>query len=861
MRSDLPIFVFFGRLCFALARTRFLRIPFDLDALRAFAYSAGGIACLFCFAWGYKMNMRFACVAVLSVLVVCFISCGDDYESDDYADPITVLSLDADHVRFVVRPEMPELVERNIDGQTFTSLAYKNAVALGEEGAPAIPAYCRLIAIPQGANVTVEVEQGAVTVLDDVLLPPVQPPMPESSAAPDFMIDAAAYETDSVMPTRNVFFEDHDKILRGVRVNHLWISPVRYNPATRRAELIDELTVTVRFEGGGEFLKRPELASRSLATMLENFALNFDALPPMKSKAETGDDGADMLVVTAERFLPAALRLAEWKRRCGIMTRVVTVEEIGTTVDEIKPVLQAAYLHPTRPISYALFLGDAEFIPVFYKTFHSGHFTLLGTDFYYSLLDGADMLPDIATGRVPVDTLEQAEDFVEAVIEYESNPVEAESYYTNSWHAAYFQDDNHNNEEDRRFTLTSEEMVRWFSEQVPEAGITPHRCYYTDQRNTPRKWNNDIYGWFADWWELSQQDLPEELLRASGHAWDCDATKISAAVNAGTFFLVYRGHGSKYAWADPSYTFIDTSMLKNGEQKPVVFSINCMTGWFDNETDSLIDFTPDFRLNFAETWLRNPDGGAIGLIAPTRTSYSGYNDRLIWGWMDAIWPGYIPGYPAEEGKPSESERPAMGDVLNYGKLYLTTVYAPVSTRKVEIEMFHWLGDPTLRMWTAKPEKLTAEHKKLVTADGGAFTVEVSRPGSRVVLTVDGKVIADQLAADTVASFVLPALPESTTIDLTVTKDGFVPYLAEIAVGQCASDADCNDNLFCNGMESCNADGYCVAGDAPCDNSACDEQADACAETDDDGDDDDDIEADKGLDASDDDSDDSSGCGG
>jgi endonuclease I len=45
-------------------------------------------------------------------------------------------------------------------------------------------------------------------------------------------------------------------------------------------------------------------------------------------------------------------------------------------------------------------------------------------------------------------------------------------------------------------------------------------------------------------------------------------------------------------------------------------------------------------------------------------------------------------------------------------------------------------------------------------------------------------------------------------------------------GGCASAADCDDGLFCNGAESC-AGGACAAGSDPCGGSTCDEAANAC----------------------------------
>ncbi|MGB2987382.1 MAG: hypothetical protein WBE26_16065, partial [Phycisphaerae bacterium] len=48
--------------------------------------------------------------------------------------------------------------------------------------------------------------------------------------------------------------------------------------------------------------------------------------------------------------------------------------------------------------------------------------------------------------------------------------------------------------------------------------------------------------------------------------------------------------------------------------------------------------------------------------------------------------------------------------------------------------------------------------------------------------------------------------------------------------ECLADADCDDGLYCNGDETCGADGACVAGTDPCTaDQACDEENDVCVE--------------------------------
>ncbi|MFK7984985.1 MAG: hypothetical protein AB8I08_03065 [Sandaracinaceae bacterium] len=52
----------------------------------------------------------------------------------------------------------------------------------------------------------------------------------------------------------------------------------------------------------------------------------------------------------------------------------------------------------------------------------------------------------------------------------------------------------------------------------------------------------------------------------------------------------------------------------------------------------------------------------------------------------------------------------------------------------------------------------------------------------------------------------------------------VPNASMDAAPVCTADS-CDDGLFCNGAETCGADGACAPGTAPC--AVCDETADRC----------------------------------
>ena len=195
--------------------------------------------------------------------------------------------------------------------------------------------------------------------------------------------------------------------------------------------------------------------------------------------------------------------------------------------------------------------------------------------------------------------------------------------------------------------------------------------------------------------------------------WDGDDTDVTNAVNSGRFLLTHRDHGFREGWGEPSYNNANVDALNNGEKRPIVWSVNCQTGWFDNETD---DAECNTDLNdecFVEHWLRHSTGGSCGLIGATRISYSGINDRLVWGWMDSIWPGFLTWCNAIY--PDNNPIYKMGDVINYGKAYMMTKYAYNEYVRTALEELHWLWQrvraPSWHPYRGRGARRTPRHSR------------------------------------------------------------------------------------------------------------------------------------------------------
>lgn len=180
--------------------------------------------------------------------------------------------------------------------------------------------------------------------------------------------------------------------------------------------------------------------------------------------------------------------------------------------------------------------------------------------------------------------------------------------------------------------------------------------------------------------------------------WNGNANDISEVVNKGVFYVFHRDHGSPYSWGQPKYNQSNVNSLSNS-LLPLVFSINCSTGRFD-ESEC-----------FAETWLRKSNGGSLGIIAAGADSPTNTNNVFSVGLFDNIVQSHLNG--VSDGLGSIL---TFGEILSLGLEHVTNEsgYGKRHLAAYERKIFHCFGDPSMVFYTAIPahiDNLTVENRE------------------------------------------------------------------------------------------------------------------------------------------------------
>ncbi len=478
------------------------------------------------------------------------------------APRVTVLGYDQTGVDLSVEIQGLELVPTSTIGGDFVRVECPSVAWVGEWGKPALPAVRRLIVVPEGATVDLQVSVGKPAFIElpelgiaDAVMPN-QPPIPqvpgELKRTP-FRHDALVYELDRALPDERVTITPLGRV-RGRQLSLLEVRPVAYNPAQAALQVWPRIEVAVRFAGGAAGPDRGALPA--LAGVLLN--------PPPTASVHRGQ--GNYLIVAGETYA-TSVPLSQFVAAKSAQGFTVSVHSVapGTTKEAIKAHIESLWGTADAP-DYLLLVGDVDVIPHWI----GGGDRAATTDLPYACMDGAgDWYADMALGRISVNSISQLQDVVDKTLVIEDGAYNDLNY---TRHAVFMSGMDVNS--------ADEETHNW----VIDTHMTPN-------------------------------GIVSDKLYVRSHG--ATTQDVHNAMSAGCVFASWYGHagpgpdGNRIWQNGPQFWFPDVYGLEDGGLCVLLLNMTCNVGKYYLWDEC-----------FTEAWLRQPNKGAVVNIGASEFIYS-----------------------------------------------------------------------------------------------------------------------------------------------------------------------------------------------------------------------------------------------
>lgn len=659
------------------------------------------------------------------------------------------------------------------------------------EGAPWLPLMPVKIAMPTGCIATgIEVTNADYTTLPGAfdIQPanapvPISVPMDHSQAMPD----PRFYDRDTAFPAREAVLTS-SSVYWGIPMAYVTVHPVRWNPADRTLQVLNELTIRVAYreDPSVSLITRRTGASEAMAMEIASrLVVNPEMVSPSGATLVEPRDltYGQYVIVASPDFESEAQQLADWKTAKGIPAKVYTTTWIESqySLANLQQEIRA-FLTDCRDqgTDYVLIFGDDDKVACRQTQFvGSAGYTEIGpSDLYFVDINdttpGADLWnsngntiwgevpypyqspqpagydqvdyhPDLWVGRASVSTAAEAQTFLNKVFLYEG--IGRTDYFETG---------------PRELRIGYSTGILWYSPYIPGSASAESISTFLPS---------------AEWEE-------EKLYESNGTN---NATNTINMINSGPHHVYHASHGSQnYMWTsqNSNYTvahIMAQTNIQSGGLPALWQSISCLIGAIDYGSDCCGD-----------AWVASPNGGGFGC----------FNSRYGFGNFAGPCTG-----PSEMLCIRFYQDHWDNDIYIFGIAHGTSMdfYCPPDSTYMDwcLKEYNLFGDPELPIWTAVPAELTVTHPASVN-QAGVVTVTVSQGGSpvanaRVCLQKGdwqtGEVYGVQYtdASGTAEVYVNPAT--TGTIAVTVWARNELPYQGTIAVTGTALEHTASPALF------------------------------------------------------------------
>lgn len=578
----------------------------------------------------------------------------------------------------------------------YTAVTIPNMPSMFSPGTPALPIMPVRIALPTGCSAT------SIRISDEnwIYLSGRFEVQPSSGCVPiSAGIDHVQAEPDQHIYSRDSYFPALSAVLTsssvywGIPVAYVNVHPVRWNPTTKSIQILESITLGVQYEEdeSTRLVSRRTQASEDMAMdILRRLVLNPEGISGSGAQIVAPRDltYGQYVIITHPDYLSQAQELADWKTAKGIPASVYTTTwvEANYSFVDLQQEMRA-FLTDCRDdgTDYVLIFGDddkvgcrdallvgsastTEIAPadLYFVDIND---TAPGVDLWNSngnavwgevpfpyqspqptSYDQVDYHPDLWVGRASVNSVSEADIFVDKVFIYER--IQSADYFETA-------------PIELRIGYTT--GILWSSPYIPGSADAESISTFIPSSS----------------WE------EEKLYESSGTNSYQNTINM---INAGPHHVFHASHGSQtYMWTSQNSNYtVDHIMaqtnIANGNLPAIWQSISCLIGHLD-DTECC-----------ADAWLNSPGGGGFG----------NFNSRNGWGNFSGPCTG-----PSEMLCIRFYQDHWQNDIYNLGIAHGTSMdfYSPPDSVYMDwcLKEYNLFGDPELPMWTEVAANLSVSH--------------------------------------------------------------------------------------------------------------------------------------------------------
>ncbi|MEA3432003.1 MAG: C25 family cysteine peptidase [candidate division WOR-3 bacterium] len=555
---------------------------------------------------------------------------------------------------------------------------------------------------------------------------PAQPPIPVSSSEPPEWVepDPLVYSSDEPYPGKLAEVV-HEGYFNGNKIVMLAVYPLQWMPSTGELVLYDHIQLRLVLESSSETPVYPQIMTEqsyklyksALSSLIANdkdksaYGYEPTVVTPQSAPAEfilpaSSTEIIEYMIITPNALTSSFNSFVEWLWKKGIRAGIITVEDILASypgVDDAQKVKRCIWKWwQFNSLTYVLLAGDDGIVPFRYGWARNNlnfppqtrvdSFYIIPTDLYFSDLSGnwdvdgdnrwgepedsIDIYPEVYVGRVLVRNMEEVNNWLQRVLNYERNPGNASLMKDVMWsYQEYDPDTSHMGGNFINFQFLVNQAIAHFPEDYT------HYHYYAMSSTENLSGLNEGYG--------------QVCLYA--HGWPDRWTTRTWPVS--------------WVFSWPSAGGGDLYHLSNPNKYGVVYSISCMNAMFDKiledvwhcEDTTIADGFTDAYTN----------GGEAAFLGNSRYGWSHTSPSLHRCFLDVLF--------------------------NSSDLSSKVGYAEGISKTLGGSRYVWyshnlFGSPETPVWTDVPPPLTASHPSRLYVDPEItllLTVTVTSNGSPV----------------------------------------------------------------------------------------------------------------------------------